>query len=52
MYYAIDGGIGGGCGDLCHALAVKTGEGKYVEIACNLLCDLVGFEAFVSICQK
>lgn len=44
-------GVVGGCSDLCGALARKTGH-NYIGVVCDVLCDIVGTEAFVDIVRK
>ncbi|XP_045164937.2 countin-1-like [Mercenaria mercenaria] len=46
----LQGGVIGGCADLCNALASKTSPA--IGTVCNLLCDIVGVEEFIKIIQK
>jgi len=46
----LQGGVVGGCGALCNALASKTSPA--IGTVCNLLCDIVGVEEFIKIIQK
>ncbi len=46
-----DAGIIGGCGDLCELLNEKV-PSEVLEVVCNMLCDVVGVEAFVDLIQK
>ena len=41
----------GGCADLCGILANKT-HSEAADVACNILCDLVGIKAFIDILNK
>jgi len=45
-----EGGVIGGCADLCNALASKTSPA--IGTVCNILCDIVGVEEFIKIIQK
>merc|ERR1719239_1925200 len=47
----LNGGVVGGCGTLCQALATKTGNQILGEV-CNVLCDIVGVEEFVKLIEK
>ena len=46
-----DVGVVGGCADLCEMLANKTNS-EAAEVACNILCDLVGIKEFINIINK
>ncbi|KAH3844335.1 hypothetical protein DPMN_086593 [Dreissena polymorpha] len=46
----LQGGVIGGCADLCNALASKTSPA--IGTVCNLLCDIVGIEEFIKIVQN
>jgi len=39
------------CGDVCGALADKTGS-QVIGVVCTLLCDIVGIKEFVNIVNK
>ena len=47
----VDGGVIGGCSDLCEKLANKTHNNE-AGLACNILCDLVGIRTFIAILNK
>ncbi|KAJ3450366.1 hypothetical protein M0812_06541 [Anaeramoeba flamelloides] len=44
----LNGGVVGGCGDLCSRIPGS----KTVQELCFILCDLVGFEIFVHLVEK
>eukprot|EP01111_Echinosteliopsis_oligospora_P010550 TRINITY_DN330_c0_g1_i1.p1 TRINITY_DN330_c0_g1~~TRINITY_DN330_c0_g1_i1.p1 ORF type:complete len:264 (+),score=54.15 TRINITY_DN330_c0_g1_i1:84-794(+) len=44
LNYILDGGVIGGCGDLCGKLPKKD-----EQITCNLICDYVGIKEFVKV---
>ncbi|XP_035680752.1 countin-1-like isoform X1 [Branchiostoma floridae] len=44
-------GVVGTCGDLCQALADKTGS-QALGVACNLLCDIEGVKEFIKIIEN
>ncbi|WAR19856.1 CTuncharacterized [Mya arenaria] len=46
----LQGGVVGGCADLCNALASKTSPA--IGTVCNILCDIVGIEEFIKIVQN
>ncbi|KAL4237229.1 hypothetical protein ACF0H5_001948 [Mactra antiquata] len=46
----LQGGVVGGCSELCGILASKTSPA--IGTVCNLLCDIVGVEEFIKIVQK
>lgn len=48
--YISEGGVVGGCADLCSALASKTSPA--IGTVCNILCDIAGIEEFIRIVQK
>ncbi|KAL5009317.1 hypothetical protein ScPMuIL_014898 [Solemya velum] len=47
----LNAGVLGSCGDICGALAEKTGS-QVVGVACNLLCDFVGVKYFEEAVKK
>jgi hypothetical protein len=46
-----DEGVIGSCGDLCGALANKTGS-KDLGTVCTLVCDAVGIDEFIKLLLK
>ena len=42
-----DGGVVGGCAELCHFLPSQV-----LDVACNLLCDFVGIKEFIKIINQ
>ena len=46
-----DGVVVGGCGELCSALADKTGS-KVAGEVCEVLCVVVGIKEFIAIIEK
>ncbi|KAI8505679.1 hypothetical protein Bbelb_168680 [Branchiostoma belcheri] len=44
-------GVVGTCGELCQALADKTGS-QALGVACNLLCDIEGVQEFIKLIEK
>lgn len=51
IFFVIDGGVIGGCADLCGKLVNKT-HSEAAAIACNALCDLVGIRTFIAMVNK
>lgn len=47
----LNAGVVGTCGNVCNALAQKTGS-QTIGAACNILCDVVGVEEFVKLVEK
>ncbi|XP_078671733.1 countin-3-like [Branchiostoma floridae x Branchiostoma belcheri] len=47
----LEGGLTAGCSKLCGIVGNKT-DSKAVELACDALCTLVGFEEFVNAFNK
>jgi len=50
MFCISEGGVVGGCADLCGLLAAKTSPA--IGTVCNILCDVVGVEEFIKVIQK
>ena len=46
-----DVGVVGSCGELCQAVAQKTGS-QAIGAVCDILCDIVGIDEFVKLIQK
>lgn len=44
-------GVVGSCGDLCSAVADKTGS-QALGVVCNLLCDIAGIDEFINLINK
>ena len=51
LYIFVEGGIIGGCSELCKDLKdiVKI---PFVEVTCNYVCDKVGIDVFIKIIKE
>ncbi|XP_060081667.1 countin-3-like [Ylistrum balloti] len=47
----LNSGVVGTCGEICNAVATKTGSKALGEV-CVLLCDIVGIDEFVKLLQQ